>query len=326
MIKSLRKILIKNRLWISVIAALNLLFGILLWLSNEKAFIYVFPTMIIGSLILYSATAFVIYKNDLKREEAINNFLNEPTIDKENEIIGVFHFEEAKLIRNIGEVLREKKNIINTLNQGINDYEEYVEGWAHQIKTPLALMTFILDNRKDEISLITYKRLQYVRTKIQEDVERMLYYARLKSTSSDYIYKELSLRECCVEVLEEYTEVLKEKDIEVNLEVFDYIIASDKRGLEFIIRQIISNSIKYTDSEIEKSKIIITAEDNKDNIKLKIRDNGIGIKSYDLPFIFQKGFTGEIGEQRKNSTGMGLYLAKRVSEGLKIELYPNDKY
>lgn len=326
MIKILKGILVKNRLWIIVILILNFIFGGLLWLSNDKAFVYIFPTMIIGSLILYCATAFIIYKNDVKREEAISSFLNEPTKDKEKEILNLFHYDEAKVIRDIGEILRENQSTIKSHRQGIDEYEEYVEAWAHEIKTPLGLMTFVLDNRKDEISPIVYKRLQYVRTKIQEDIERMLYYARLKSTCNDYFFKELSLQQCCVEVIEEYKVILQEKAIEVILDIGDYKVVSDKRGMQFIIRQIISNAVKYTDSEEIEPKIVITSEDTDESIKLNIRDNGIGVKSYDLPFIFEKGFTGEIGEQRKNSTGMGLYLAKQVSEGLEIGLQGNENY
>lgn len=326
MIKKLRGILIKNRLWIIVILILNFIFGGLLWLSNDKAFVYIFPTMIIGSLILYCATAFIIYKNDVKRKEAIISFLNEPTKDKENEIIRLFHYEEANVIRYIGEILRENQSTIKANKQGFDEYEEYVEAWAHEIKTPLGLMTFVLDNRKDEISPIVYKRLQYVRTKMQEDIERMLYYARLKSTCNDYFFKELSLQQCCEEIIEEYKVILQEKGIEVMLDMDEHKVVSDKRGLQFIIRQIISNAVKYIDCEEAKPKIVITAEENAENIKLNIRDNGIGVKSYDLPFIFEKGFTGEIGQQRKNSTGMGLYLAKQVSKGLKIELDTNEKY
>ena len=326
MIKRLRRILIRNRIWIIVILTLNFIFGGLLWLSNDEAFLYIFPTMIIGSLILYCATAFILYKNDLKKEDVINSFLHEPTIDKENEIIRLFNYEEVKVIRNIGEILRENKKTINTLKQGIDEYEEYVEAWAHEIKTPLGLMTFVLDSRKDEISPIVFKRLQYVRTKMQEDIERMLYYARLKSTCNDYFFKKLSLKECCEEIIEEYKVILQEKGIEVVLESSDYEVVSDKRGLQFIIRQIISNSVKYEDSSKAEQKIVITLEKNEEDIKLNIRDNGIGIKSYDLPFIFEKGFTGEIGQQRKNSTGMGLYLAKQVSKDLKIELDINENY
>lgn len=326
MIKKLRGILIKNRLWIIVILILNLLFGGLLWLSNDKAFFYIFPTMLIGSLILYCATAFIIYKNDLKREEAINSFLNDPTKDKEDEIISLFHDKEADVIRNIGEILRENQSTINANKQGIDEYEEYVESWAHEIKTPLGLMTFLLDNRKNEISPIVYTRLQYIRTKMQEDIERMLYYARLKSTCNDYFFKQISLQESCLEVIEEYRVILQEKGIEVIFDIDDYKVTSDKRGMQFIIRQIISNAVKYTVTEEAKPKIVITSECNEKSIKLNIKDNGIGVKAYDLPFIFEKGFTGEVGQQRKNSTGMGLYLAKQVSEGLKIELDINEKY
>lgn len=326
MIKRLRGIFIKNRLWIIVILLLNFIFGGLLWLSNEKAFVYIFPTMIIGSLILYCATAFILYKNDLKREEALSNFLNDPTIDRENEIINLFHYKEANVLKNIGEILRENQNTINNHKQEVEEYEEYVEAWAHEIKTPLGLMTFVLDNRKDEISEIVYKRLQYVRTKMQEDIERMLYYARLKSTCNDYFFKELPLKENCAEVIEEYKVILQEKGIAVILDVGECKVVSDKRGMQFIIRQIISNAVKYKNMEVSHPQIVITSDENEQNVRLNIRDNGIGVKAYDLPFIFEKGFTGEVGEQRKNSTGMGLYLAKQISERLEIKLEVNSKY
>lgn len=326
MIKRLRGVFEKNRIWIVVILTLNFIFGGLLWLSNDKAFIYIFPTMVIGSLILYCATAFSIYKNDLKREQAISRFLDEPTKDMENEIIRLFHYEEAQVIKDIGKILRQNQNTINIHKQGIDEYEEYIEAWAHEIKTPLGLMTFVLDNRKEEISPVVYKRLQYVRTKMQEDIERMLYYARLKSTCNDYFLKELSIKEICIEVIEEYKVILQEKGIDVILDIEDYKVLSDKRGIQFIIRQIISNSVKYKNIEVSDPQIVITSAENEKNINLTIRDNGIGVKAYDLPFIFEKGFTGEIGEQRKNSTGMGLYLAKQVSEGLKVCLEANDNY
>ncbi len=326
MIKMLRGIFEKNRTWIIVILILNLIFGGLLWLVNDKAFLYIFPTMIIGSLILYCSTAVIIYKKDIKRKEAINSFLYDPTIDMENEIISLFHNEEVGIIRNIGKILRKNKNTINNHKQGIDEYEEYIEAWAHEIKTPLGLMTFVLDNRKEEISPLVYKRLEYSRTKIQENIERMLYYARLKAAHNDYFFKDISLKESCTEVIEEYKVILQEQSIAMILELEDYNVVSDKRGIQFIIRQIISNSVKYKNAEVSESYIYITSDENEKNIRLTIRDNGIGVKAYDLPFIFEKGFTGEIGEQRKNSTGMGLYLAKQVAESLKITLEANEKY
>lgn len=326
MIKILIRILKKYRLWIIVTLILNIIFGGMLWLVNDKVFLYIFPTMIVGSLILYFSTAFITYRDDIKRKEAIDKFLNEPTKDMENEIIRLFHYEEAQVIKNIGEILRENKNTINKHKQGIDEYKEYIEAWAHEIKTPLGLMTFVLDNRKEEISPVVYKRLEYARTKMQENIERMLYYARLKSTNNDYFFKELSLKESCIEVIEEYKIILQEQGIAVILEIEDYNVVSDKKGIQFIIKQIISNAVKYKNIEVSNQQIVIYSEENEKNIRLTIRDNGIGVKPYDLPFIFEKGFTGEVGEQRKNSTGMGLYLAKQVAESLKINLNTTEKY
>ena len=188
MLKRLKVIFKKNKLWITSIFILNFIFGILLWLSNDKAFIYIFPTMIMGSLILYFAISFILYKKDLKRELAISNFLNEPTKEIENQIINLFNKEEAKVIKNIGEILRKNNETIKRQNQGIDEYKEYIEAWAHEIKTPLGLMTFILGSRREDLPDSVYKRLEYSREKMQDDIERMLYYARLKSARNDYFF------------------------------------------------------------------------------------------------------------------------------------------
>ena len=65
----------------------------------------------------------------------------------------------------------------------IRDYEEYVEGWAHEAKTPLSLLTMLLDNRNDEISPSLQAKLDYVRSQLQEDVTQMLSQHKLKSST-----------------------------------------------------------------------------------------------------------------------------------------------
>ena len=134
------------------------------------------------------------------------------------------------------------------------------------------------------------------------------------------------MKNICIDVVQEYEKSLQEYGINVILDIKDYNVVTDKKGVQFILKQIISNAIKYKNNECNNPHIkIYTKEDDK-NIRLVVRDNGIGVKEYDLPFIFDKGFTGEIGEQRKNSTGIGLYLAKKVSEKLKIYLEVTESY
>lgn len=326
MIKKSIRILKKYKLWFTIIILLNLIFGFLLWLVDGKSFQYLFPIMVFSSLLLYCTMTFIIYRNDMKREEAIQGFLEDPTIINEKEIIGLFKEDEVQIIKKIGGILRKNQATIKQQHQGVEEYEEYIEAWAHEIKTPLGLMTFLLDNRREEISPHVYRRLEYARTKMQEDIERMLYYARLKAARSDYFFKELKLKSLCTEVIEEYEILLQEQGVKVNLDLEDLYVVSDKKGVQFIIRQIISNAIKYKNPKEQEPCISIFSQVEEKNIRLILRDNGIGVKAYDLPLIFEKGFTGEVGNQRKNSTGMGLYLAQQVAEHLKISLEASMEY
>lgn len=313
-------VLKENRLWFIIIITLNILFGTLLWIIDSNSFISIFPVMIIGSFIVYFFTLFIIYINDIKKEKAFGAFINDPSKINEAKIMHLFYGHERETFIKVGELLRSKQADIKMKTTEMNEYKEYIESWAHEIKTPLGLMTFVLDNRKDELSPTVYSKLEYSRTKIQENIERMLYYARLNAISNDYIFKQLSLNAICQDVINEYEPILSEQNINVTFNINENKIVSDQKGVEFIIRQIISNSIKYINKHETNHYINIFSTETDKEIMLTIRDNGIGVKSYDLPFIFEKGFTGEIGEMRKNSTGMGLYLAKQLSYSLKIDL------
>ncbi|MDY5912868.1 MAG: HAMP domain-containing sensor histidine kinase [Inconstantimicrobium porci] len=325
-IKRLIDVLDENRLWFIVVLALNILFGTLLWIIDSSSFSYIFPVMLIGSLIVYCSTIFICYINDNKRAKAFNDFLADPSKTNEDKIMNLFHGSQKNSVIEAGELLRSNLSDLKIKSAEMNEYEEYIEAWAHEIKTPLGLMTFVLDNRKEELSPSVYAKLEYSRTKIQENIERMLYYARLKATSNDFIFKELSLTEVCEDVLDEYSPILKEQNISITLNIDNLHVVSDKKSIEFIIRQIISNSIKYKNTDASNAYISLSAEETDKAIILTIRDNGIGVKPYDLPFVFEKGFTGEIGEIRKNSTGMGLYLSKQVAKSLKINIEASESY
>lgn len=327
MLKKVVQIFLKYKIWLLTIGLLNVIFGTMLWLVDARSFINLFPTMLLGSFLLYWGMGAIIYKRDQRKEEAINEILEHPE-DLEVDRASNFSGDDKALIQKVGETLQDKNAIIRKQEENISDYVEYIESWAHEIKTPLALMTFVLDNRKEEISPMVYNRLEYARTNMQEDIEQMLYYARLKSARSDYFFTKLSLEDICNEVIEEYDILLQEQKMKILTEIKDMSVLSDKKGLLFIIRQIISNAIKYKKQGEHPSFIMFLADNDpiKDEIRLTIRDNGIGIKPYDLPHIFEKGFTGEIGEQRKNSTGMGLYLVRQVADNLKIKIDVSKEY
>ena len=144
-------------------------------------------------------------------------------------------------------------------------------------------------------------------------VELILFYAKSKMAFKDYIVKSSSLKDIVNKVILKNKKSFLEKKIKLDIHDLDYLVKTDSKWMEFIINQIISNSIKY----IKDNPLIeIYALENKENVSLIIKDNGIGINSKDVPLVFEQGFTGQNGRSKYNSTGMGLYLVKKLSDNL----------
>lgn len=199
------------------------------------------------------------------------------------------------------------------------EYRDYIEAWVHEIKTPIAASKLILDNQGDTKAI--YEELK----KIEDYIEQTLYYARSSQASKDYLVKEFALRPIVSNVIKKHARSFIHKKIKLELETFDEVVFSDVKWVEFIINQLIVNSINYSKKENGYLHIYIKKQEN--NLILTIEDNGIGIDEKDLPRVFQKGFTGENGRVVKKSTGMGLYLSKKLAEklymGLEIESTKN---
>ena len=309
----------KYAVWFLLPMGLNLLYALALWLSDSDAFRRLWLMLVLGSLLLFSIALLFACRLEKRRETTFLEFLDHPDEITEANLLRLVGRRDGELVHHIGVLLRENEQANRTLMTQVNDYEEYVESWAHEIKTPLSLLTFLLDNRRDELPPAVYQRLDYVRAQMQGFVEQMLYYARLKSRQKDYLFESLSLIECCEEALENYQPLLNERGFRITKELPRLFVLSDRRGLLFIINQILSNAVTYTQNT-EVPELHLTAEQTERSVILRIRDNGIGVQPWDLPFLFEKGFTGDTGKARKKANGMGLYLANEMAKALKIEL------
>lgn len=307
--------------WFLLLLALNILYGILLWLQDTYTFWRLFPVMLIGSAGIYIAAVMVcLFRNNERMQKLQEGLQSE---DEERICLAAEHFQgkEQEIVCEAGRILSEKNHQIRCQETSIQEYQAYIEAWAHEVKTPLALMTFVMDNRQDEMSESVHSRLQYSCTKIQEDVEKMLYYGRLQSECTDYSFEKVHLREICAEVIEEYQKLADERKICLINEVTNVCVMTDTRGLSFCLKQVISNSIQYMESRENRWVRFYAIQDTEEGkVTLSVRDNGTGVKSYDRPFIFQKGFTGDKGAVNKTATGMGLYLTSEMAKRLKFEI------
>ena len=206
---------------------------------------------------------------------------------------------------------------IGELEKENAEYQEYVESFVHEIKTPISALSLALENNNDF-------RLKQEVDKINQLVEQMLYYARSENSEKDYFVKEIQLAEIIHSVILKYRHYMLNKKITLNVHDLEHIVITDEKWLVFIISQIIQNSIKYLDKD--KKEIEVWGENSNNYINLIIKDNGCGIKESDLVRIFEKGFTGT-NRKKGYSTGMGLYLTKKLCDklGLKLQIQSKEK-
>lgn len=309
--------------WLLVLLIVNCFFSLLLWLSNSQAFQALVGVILLWSLLLF--TSVLVYTNlkEKKKQKLFQTFITNPDVINEERLVQAVSQQEGEQIQLLASVLRNSQLSMGNLAEELRDYEEYVESWAHEAKTPLSLLTMILDNRVDEIPSDIQMKLDYICSQFQEDITQMLYYARLKSSTKDYRFEELNLQYLLEEVLTDYAPLLEEKQFTVQNEIGAETVFTDRRGFQFILGQIISNAIKYS---TDAPMLIISLDRTVSEIVLSITDNGIGVKDYDLPYIFQKGFTGDSTDSRNKATGMGLYLTKKMADDLNLKLDVESEY
>ena len=316
------------RIWFGLLLISDAVFGLFLWLAEIRAFRELAGTFSLFSVLLFMAAVIWTCRRDRLREELVAEYLNSLDTELEARTFRCLPAGERQEIRLAAELLREKEMRVREQAEHLEGYEAFIESWAHEIKTPLALLTLLLDNRKAEIEPDIHKRLEYARNQMQGYVDRILIYARLKAVHKDYLLEEASVAECVGEVLSEYEMLLHEAGIRVTVDVDDAVAYTDRKSFCFILSQIISNAIKYTRMDVTCPELAITvqrsAADKK--ILLILEDNGTGIRDGDLPFIFDRGFSGDAGGQRKKSSGMGLYLAGQLADELKIGLDVESSY
>lgn len=218
---------------------------------------------------------------------------------------------------------KDYQNLLNVLmtynrlqlsenNQKYSDMSEYITLWAHQMKTPVTAINLLLNEFDNNEKYIIKEQLY----EIEGYVDTALQFMRLDTMNSDLLLKEYPLMQIVKQGIKYYSKVFISKGISLKLSEFDTAVVTDEKWLLFVIKQILSNALKYTD---EGSISIYVVPDKT----LVIEDTGIGISEEDIHRIFEKGFTGYNGRLDKKATGIGLYLSKQILDKLNnnIKIY-----
>ena len=304
---------------LGIILTIFLIVTIIAFLSVTQVDLFIkiyIPTAI---LVVFIIVLTIEYIKKKKLYSAIRESLGE--LDEKYliaETIDNPSFLDGKILKNI--LVETDKSMIEHVNKYKylqEEYKEYIELWIHEIKTPIAAGKLIAQNNKNEVT----KSIDEELDKIEYYVEQALYYARSNTVEKDYCITKCNLQDIVNSVIKRNKDALINNKIKINIEDTNEIVYTDSKWIAFILNQIITNCIKY--SKQENAEININVETKKARVILEIKDNGIGIKKGEITKVFDKGFTGSNGRKDgKKSTGIGLYLCKKLCGklGIGIEL------
>ncbi len=259
-----------------------------------------FVTFVVLSLCIEYARKYQYYKQLIAYVMNLDQaYLVLETLDVPNFYDGRILYE---ILYKINKSMLEN---IQKYDQQSREFQEYIEMWIHEVKTPLTTLSLMCHDRKSREQL----------KRIDDYIEQVLYFARVENAEHDYMISSVNLQGVVGDVASRNREAILSQNILLNTENLDHLVNSDHKWLEFILNQILSNSIKY-----HSKTITIRAHDDSAQTVLEVIDDGIGILPQDLPRIFDKSFTGLNGHKNRNknnsSTGMGLYIAKTLCDKL----------
>lgn len=239
----------------------------------------------------------------LKERYLIPEVMQEPDRAEEQVFYQLLKMSEKSMLERIGEVERER-----------GEYRAYIEQWVHEVKTPITALKLLCENNRSPFSRDVMAELE----NINRYTEQALYYARSEHTEKDYSIREMNLADVVHGAIADNKYLLRQCDMAITVDDLEPVVYADDKWVRFILNQIISNAVKYRAPQHPALRIFTERSD--DQVLLSIADNGIGIPESDLPRIFEKGFTGQNGRTIHSSTGIGLYLCKRLCDKLGIGL------
>ena len=218
--------------------------------------------------------------------------------------------EEVSLKADNERLTEENKRLIMNIISGRKELKDYFTLWVHQIKTPITATKMILESNMEDKEARIRPQIIY----IEQYTDMAINYLKLMNTDTDMDIGVVSLDDIIKSVLKKYSVLFIINHITLNYEPISETVISDAKWLSILIEQIISNALKYTKTGS------ITISFDKDSYVLLIKDTGIGIRSEDIPKIFDRGYSGLNGRLNEKSSGLGLYLVREIGNRLSTEI------
>lgn len=268
------------KICVAVFIVLLIFFFVFLFANLDFSLFYLSLEIVIFSLLIYLFICWVTFKKKENLQEQVN------------------------------QLLIENRQLKNTIDIERKDLEEYFLLWVHQIKTPITVSNLILQKEKTPYTCQLKEQMFYIR----EYTNMAINYMKLKDRQADMDIAEVEIDKLLKSLLRKYSGLFIDKNISLDYQPIDTKIITDARWATILIEQILANALKYTNS----GKITLSFD--RDKNALKVKDTGIGIKSEDINKIFDRGYSGFNGRINEKSSGIGLYLVKKIAILLNIKI------
>lgn len=276
-------------------------------LYGLSPFYYLYP-MLLSLIALLTGFALSFYRYQSKHRQRMQA-LSHIDISLEN-LPEATNLTEKDYMLLLNELMQRKNEALNQYDQKTKELYEYATLWSHQMKTPVTAMGLVVQETGGEQAALLDTQL----FEMNRYIDILLQFLRLDTMHQDLLIQEYSLEDIVKQAVKYFSRTFIIKHISLEMGDLKTPVVTDEKWLLFCIKQVLSNSLKYT----KEGSVRIYEEESK---ILVIEDTGIGISPEDLPRIFEQGFTGYNGHKDKCATGIGLYLTKKIMDNLGHPIY-----
>lgn len=287
--------------------------GLFLWTTGTQAGVLALLLAVLLLIFLaVQAADYLRQRSRLRELESILEGLEEKYLFTEC-VPSAKGFYERRLFDLMRRAGRAMTGAVSDARAAQRDYREYVESWVHEVKAPITAARLVCRQVEGE----PRRKLDLELAQIEAHVERALFYARAESPERDCVIRPVGLSELVAQAVEDHRTLLMHSGVRIETEGLERRVYTDKKWAAFILGQLLQNAARYRG---EDPVISISAQPLGERTRLSVRDNGIGIPAHELPRVFDRGFTGSNGRSRGGATGMGLYLCKKLSAFLDLDI------
>lgn len=242
-----------------------------------------------------------VYQTLMNKPELLEDMVEED--DSDRFTAAFFSYNK----RNYQRFLRE----LNQSREASDEWQSHIVRWVHQMKTPVSVLRLMLQIDPGQLDI---SDMEYELDRLQNQMDRMLGFVRMGNLKNDFVIEEIPLKKLVDEIVIENKRQFIYHRLSSRVSIPEgTIVRSDKKWLRFVTEQILNNAIKYSK---EDSAIQIYTRKIGTRTELTVQDFGIGIRERDLPRVFEQYYTGSNGREHDQSSGIGLYMVKKILDEL----------